>query len=82
MIKVLIYKLGLNSLVFLVSIVYLSLKKFDLYIYGKENYKFEEYKANYKKSITNPEKFWEEKAEILIDKKWENVLSWDFKSQK
>ena len=41
---------------------------------------FEEYKIEYKKSITNPEKFWEEKAENFNwIKKWENVLSWDFK---
>ena len=41
---------------------------------------FEEYKTEYKKSITNPEKFWEEKAENFNwIKKWENVLSWDFK---
>ena len=47
---------------------------------GKKITSFEEYKTEYKKSITNPEKFWEEKAENFNwIKKWENVLSWDFK---
>ena len=40
---------------------------------------FKEYKKEYKKSIENPEIFWEEKAKNFIWKKnWENVLSWDF----
>ena len=47
---------------------------------GKKITSFEEYETEYKKSITNPEKFWEEKAENFNwIKKWENVLSWDFK---
>ena len=40
---------------------------------------FEEYKKEYKKSIENPEQFWEEKASNFIwKKKWDNVLAWDF----
>ncbi len=47
---------------------------------GKKITSFVEYKTEYKKSLTNPEKFWEEKAENFNwIKKWENVLSWDFK---
>ena len=42
---------------------------------------FKEYTAQYKKSINNPRKFWEEKAKNFIwRKKWDNVLSWDFKT--
>ena len=41
---------------------------------------FESYKTEYKESITNPISFWEKKAEKFIwRKKWQNVLSWDFK---
>ncbi|MFK8105092.1 MAG: acetate--CoA ligase [Saprospiraceae bacterium] len=41
----------------------------------------EEYFKVYRKSIRNPEIFWEEIAEehFLWRKKWDNVLSWDFK---
>ncbi|MCA0153224.1 acetate--CoA ligase [Winogradskyella vincentii] len=41
---------------------------------------FEEYFQVYRKSVRNPEGFWEEIAEehFVWRKKWENVLSWDF----
>lgn len=41
----------------------------------------EEYYQVYRKSLRNPELFWEEVAEehFLWRKKWDNVLSWDFK---
>ena len=40
---------------------------------------FKEYKIQYEKSISDPEKFWEEKARNFNwIKKWNNVLSWDF----
>ncbi|WP_459211487.1 acetate--CoA ligase [Aquimarina rhabdastrellae] len=41
----------------------------------------EEYWQIYRKSVRNPEAFWEEIAEehFLWRKKWDNVLSWDFK---
>ncbi|MBR9914465.1 MAG: acetate--CoA ligase [Algicola sp.] len=40
----------------------------------------EEYYQVYRKSVRNPETFWEEIAEehFLWRKKWDNVLSWDF----
>jgi len=40
----------------------------------------EEYYQVYRKSVRNPEAFWEEIAEehFLWRKKWNNVLSWDF----
>ena len=40
----------------------------------------EEYYQVYRKSVRNPELFWEEVAEehFLWRKKWNNVLSWDF----
>ena len=41
---------------------------------------FEEYQAEYKKSVDDPKRFWEKKAQNFIwRKKWRNVLSWDFK---
>ncbi|MGB5244431.1 MAG: acetate--CoA ligase [Lutimonas sp.] len=42
---------------------------------------FEEYFHVYRKSIRNPESFWEEVAEehFLWRKRWDNVLKWDFK---
>jgi len=42
---------------------------------------FEEYFHVYRKSIRNPENFWEEVAEehFLWRKRWDNVLKWDFK---
>jgi acetyl-CoA synthetase len=41
---------------------------------------FEEYFQVYRKSVRNPESFWEEIAEehFVWRKKWDNVLSWDF----
>ena len=40
---------------------------------------FEEYKQEYRKSIENPEGFWESKANNFNwKKKWESVLKWDF----
>ncbi len=41
----------------------------------------EEYYQVYRKSVREPENFWEEVAEehFLWYKKWDNVLSWDFK---
>ena len=40
---------------------------------------FEEYKQEYRKSIENPESFWESKANNFNwKKKWESVLKWDF----
>ena len=40
----------------------------------------EEYYQVYRKSVRNPEGFWEEIAEehFIWRKKWDNVLSWDF----
>ena len=40
----------------------------------------EEYFQVYRKSVRNPEGFWEEIAEehFLWRKKWDNVLRWDF----
>lgn len=40
----------------------------------------EEYYQVYRKSVRNPENFWEEIAEehFVWRKKWENVLEWDF----
>ncbi|MFI1743037.1 acetate--CoA ligase [Thalassobellus sediminis] len=40
----------------------------------------EEYYQVYRKSVRDPESFWEEVAEehFLWRKKWDNVLSWDF----
>ena len=40
----------------------------------------EEYYQVYRKSISEPEKFWEEVGEehFVWRKKWDNVLSWDF----
>lgn len=40
---------------------------------------FKEYQEEYKKSVDNPELFWEEIAENFSwRKKWDNVLKWDF----
>ena len=40
---------------------------------------FDSYMKEYKKSVDNPEQFWEEKAShFLWKKKWDTVLSWDF----
>jgi acetyl-CoA synthetase len=40
---------------------------------------FDEYQEHYKKSVENPEVFWEEVASnFLWRKKWNKVLEWDF----
>lgn len=40
---------------------------------------FEEYQAEYKKSVENPEEFWAEKANGFVWKKpWDKVLDWNF----
>jgi acetyl-CoA synthetase len=42
---------------------------------------FEEYQNQYKSSIEQPEQFWAEVAEdFRWQKKWDNVLEWDFKT--
>ena len=39
-----------------------------------------DYHETYKKSVENPEAFWEEQAETFTwKKKWDKVLDWDFK---
>jgi acetyl-CoA synthetase len=41
---------------------------------------FEQYQEVYKKSVENPEAFWEEQANSFTwRKKWDQVLDWDFK---
>ena len=41
----------------------------------------EEYNTAYKKSVENPEKYWEGIAETFTwKKKWDSVLNWEFKS--
>jgi len=41
------------------------------------------YKEAYKKSIENPEKFWEEQANTFVwSKKWDKVLDWNFTEPK
>src|SRR5690606_9273534 len=41
---------------------------------------FEDYKETYKKSVERPEEFWSGIAEeFKWRKKWDKVLSWDFK---
>ena len=44
----------------------------------------EEYYQVYRKSIRNPEIFWEEIAEehFMWRKKWDKVLDWDFSNLK
>ena len=40
----------------------------------------QQYKEAYKKSVENPEQFWEEQAETFQwQKKWDKVLEWDFR---
>jgi len=40
---------------------------------------FEQYLAEYKKSVENPEQFWAEQAEEFVwKKKWDKVLEWNF----
>jgi len=40
---------------------------------------FDEYKEEYKKSVDNPEGFWEGHAESFVwKKKWDKVLDWNF----
>ena len=42
---------------------------------------YNEYKANYIKSVDNPEAYWEEIAETFTwKKKWDSVLHWEFYS--
>ena len=42
---------------------------------------FEEYQSEYKKSVVNPELFWEEKAATFLwKKKWDTVLEWNFET--
>ncbi len=42
---------------------------------------FDEYKEEYKKSVDNPEGFWEGHANSFVwKKKWDKVLDWDFKT--
>ena len=42
---------------------------------------YNEYKANYIKSVDNPEAYWEEIAETFTwKKKWDSVLHWEFDS--
>ncbi len=44
---------------------------------------FEEYKEIYKKSIEQPEAFWEEVADHFVwRKKWDQVLNWNFNEPK
>lgn len=44
---------------------------------------FEEYKTEYKRSVENPEAFWEEQAEQFVwKKKWDKVLNWNFTEPK
>ena len=44
---------------------------------------FTAYLDAYKRSIDNPEKFWEEVANAFLwEKKWDTVLSWDFAEPK
>ena len=39
----------------------------------------EEYYTDYQKSVDDPEKFWEEKANKFVwKKKCDKILSWDF----
>ncbi|MCO6494079.1 MAG: acetate--CoA ligase [Bacteroidetes bacterium] len=47
----------------------------------KQIQNIEEYRAEYQKSIENPESFWAEIAqEFLWYKKWDNVLQWNFET--
>ncbi|MFT6746212.1 MAG: acetyl-CoA synthetase [Glaciecola sp.] len=44
---------------------------------------FDEYKDEYKKSVDNPEGFWEAHAEKFVwKKKWDKVLDWNFSDPK
>ena len=44
---------------------------------------FDEYKDEYKKSVDNPEGFWEAHAEKFVwKKKWDKVLDWNFSEPK
>ncbi|MGZ6555091.1 MAG: AMP-binding protein, partial [Bacteroidia bacterium] len=44
---------------------------------------FEQYQQEYKRSIENPEKFWEEQAgQFSWKKKWDKVLDWNFTEPK
>ena len=55
------------------------MNKLDFLIMDKNINSFEGYRNEYKRSISDPEAFWEEKANHFIwNKKWDNILSWDF----
>lgn len=42
---------------------------------------FEHYQLEYKRSIDNPEGFWEEQAQSFVwNKKWDSILEWDFET--
>ena len=44
---------------------------------------FDEYKIAYKKSVDDPEGFWDDVASsFLWRKKWDKVLEWNFKEPK
>jgi acetyl-CoA synthetase len=44
---------------------------------------FDEYKEEYKKSVDNPEGFWEAHADTFVwKKKWDKVLDWNFSDPK
>jgi len=44
---------------------------------------FDEYKEEYKKSVDNPEGFWEAHADTFVwKKKWDKVLDWNFSEPK
>ncbi len=44
---------------------------------------FEQYEEAYQKSVSEPEKFWAEIADTFLwQKKWDNVLSWNFSEPK
>ncbi len=44
---------------------------------------FEQYQQAYKRSLENPEKFWEEQAEEFVwKKKWDKTLNWNFSEPK
>ena len=80
--------LGVESTPYRINkINYLNLNIFFTFIakpFFMSNYHikhFEEYYQVYRKSVRNPERFWEEVAEehFVWRKRWNNVLSWDFK---
>ncbi len=51
--------------------------------YPYQIHSFEQYKADYKKSIEQPEEFWGDVAQhFQWHKKWDKVLDWNFKKPK